>query len=110
MISRGSRGVPRTEPAFFISLLSFFKSLLLVHASFHSIFYEYAWIQHSVSNQLLRDDLLWLSLKGVSDCLLDFCPLSSLLYDCVGHNMTVAQHLYIKNAFFLNCCSDYVRR
>ncbi|MEQ2269102.1 hypothetical protein XENORESO_021957 [Xenotaenia resolanae] len=30
MISRGSRGVPRTEPAFFISLLSFFKSLALM--------------------------------------------------------------------------------
>ncbi|MEQ2177444.1 hypothetical protein GOODEAATRI_003585 [Goodea atripinnis] len=30
MISRGSRGVPRTEPAFFISLLSFFKPLILV--------------------------------------------------------------------------------
>ncbi|MEQ2294024.1 hypothetical protein AMECASPLE_039598 [Ameca splendens] len=30
MISRGSRGVPRTEPAFFISLLSFCKSLALM--------------------------------------------------------------------------------
>ncbi|KAK5620253.1 hypothetical protein CRENBAI_026550 [Crenichthys baileyi] len=30
MFSRGSRGVPRTEPAFFISLLSFFTSLTLM--------------------------------------------------------------------------------
>ncbi|MEQ2213286.1 hypothetical protein XENOCAPTIV_012416 [Xenoophorus captivus] len=30
MISRGSRGVPRTEPAFFISVLSFLESLVLL--------------------------------------------------------------------------------